>query len=161
MAKARNRKQQMKKAPAERAEFKAARDASYEAKVQSRVLRFFNEARFAEQLMIAPHDRIAIDEETHHTSDHMEHFEHLKPKLLLDRKTAQKIIVARDRARPFRGFDHIKDITALFPGLADILDRFFPASAQRPTGAGTCCLTLRPAGPRSKSSTPLCSAPIR
>jgi hypothetical protein len=104
-----------------RDDVKGARDAAYQAKVQRRVLRFFNEVRFAEQLMVAPHDRISIDEESHHTSDHMEHFEHLEPKRLFDRKTAQKIVVARDREFPFRGFNHVRDITAIFPGLVDIL----------------------------------------
>ena len=101
-------------------EAQLTRDVSFAATVQRRVLRFFNNARFPEQLLVAPHDRIAIDEETHHTSDHMEHFEHLQPKLLLDRKTAQQIILLRDREFAGRGFLHIRDLNAI-RGLADIL----------------------------------------
>jgi hypothetical protein len=106
-------------------------DVSYEAKVQRRVLRFFNEGRFPEQLTVAPHDRIAIDEETHHTSDHMEHFEGLEPRTLIDRKTAELIIRARDRELPF-GFSHLRDLIAVSPALADLI-----ADILASFGAGT------------------------
>ncbi len=68
-----------------------------DAKVQQRVLRFLNDARVPEQLMVAPHDRLAIDEETHHTSDHMAHFEHLEPKQALDSEAGR---AAPRRASP-------------------------------------------------------------
>jgi hypothetical protein len=99
--------------------------------VQRRVLRFFNEGRFPEQLMVAPHDRIAIDEETHHTSDHMEHAEGLEPKRLLDRETAEVIIRARDRELPF-GFLRLRDLIEVSPALADMI-----ADILASFGAGT------------------------
>ena len=42
-----------------RPDVELAREADHEAKVKRRMLRFVNEARFAEQLMVAPQDRSA------------------------------------------------------------------------------------------------------
>jgi len=111
---------------------KLIRDSAFAAKVERRVLRFFNDARFPEQLMVAPHDRIAIDEETHHTSDHMEHFQQLEPNQLVDRKTAEKIILERDRESPLRGFNRLRDLVAISPALADLLKKIL-ASFGAPT----------------------------
>lgn len=105
------------------------------ASVERRVLRFLNEARTPEQLIVAPHDRLAIDEETHHTSDHMEHFEGLEPPRLMDRKTAREILTVRHRELPARGFARLRDLVAISPHLADLLKKllasFGPANYGR------------------------------
>lgn len=96
------------------------RDAAQQAKVERRILRFLNEARFPDQLLVAPHDRFAIDEVAHHTSDHMEQTGHEHAaKRQFDRKTAAKLLMARDLAEPARGFERLRDAVDIFPGLAD------------------------------------------
>jgi hypothetical protein len=113
--------------PSEKDGTGALRESSYAARVQRRLLRFFNDGQFPEQLMVAPHDRIAIDEETHHTSDHMEHFEDQEPRQLLDRKTATRIILERNKEFPNRGFQNIRDLVALLPELRDRFRGFLSA----------------------------------
>jgi hypothetical protein len=105
-----------------RGDSEALRDLVAQTKSQRRLLHFLNDAQFPEQLMVAPNDRISIEEAIHHT-DHAEHFEHLKPQQLFDRNTAEQLIVTRNRAYPLRGFATLDEVIALNPNLADILGR--------------------------------------
>lgn len=101
------------------------RDAAHQANVERRILYFINSARVPDQLMVAPHDRISIDEESHHTSDHMKHFDHLEPKQTFDRKTAETLIRARNTEWPERGFHRLKDIVAINPRVTELLRNLF------------------------------------
>jgi hypothetical protein len=110
------------KSEAAQSDSNALRDLLAQTNSQRRLLRFLNEARFPEQLTVAPNDRISIEEEMHHT-DHAEHFEHFKSKQLLDRETAKQLIITRDRIYPLRGFSNLESIIELNPNLVDILDK--------------------------------------
>ena len=114
---------------------KEFREATNLAGIERRILRFINGARYPDQLAVAPHDRISIDEESHHTSDHVEHFEDLKPKQVFDRKAAAAIIRTRNTEWPDRGFSRLKDLLAIQPNLADrfrnLFSSFGPANYGR------------------------------
>lgn len=101
-----------------RPEVEIARDCAHDARVQRRVLNFFNAARFAEQLTVAPHDRLEVDEETHHTGDHRAHFHHHEERLI-GSELAKVLLLERDRNHPL-GLRNAQDLTALHPRIAEL-----------------------------------------
>ena len=101
-------------------------------KLHRRVLAFFNAARGAEELLVAPNDRKIANEEIAHT-DLVE----VEPeeRQVLAIEDAQAIIEARDRVSPVNGFAHLRELVALNPGIAELLPGllrlFGPASHGR------------------------------
>ena len=83
-----------------------------------RILRYLNNARIPEDLMVAPHDRHFIDEEQAH-SDDIEH--HIKEKQLMKKDLAKEIIRERNKLFPSTGFIHIRDAIKIIPALLDLL----------------------------------------
>ena len=106
-----------------------ARDEAYDAKVQRRVLRFLNDATNPGQLMVAPHDRIAVDEAVHHTSDHLEQV-HREPERLMERKAAEGLLRTRDRQFAL-GLTNARDLTEVLPRVDFVLPRFGAATYGR------------------------------
>ncbi|MGH8507769.1 MAG: galactose oxidase-like domain-containing protein [Gammaproteobacteria bacterium] len=100
--------------------------------VHRRLLRFLNQARTPEDLMVAPHDRKVADEDAAHM-DHVEH--HPKEKQVLDRELAERLICERDRISPLHGFGHLKGVFAIDPRirerLKDLISSFGPATYGR------------------------------
>ena len=107
-------------------------DLPVDPRVHRRLLRYLNQARVPEHLMVAPHDRRVGDEDAAH-SEHVEH--HPKEKQILDRDLAARLICERDRISPLHGFAHIKDVLAIEPRirerLRDIILSFGPATYGR------------------------------
>jgi hypothetical protein len=87
-------------------------------KLHRRVLAFFNAARGAEELLVAPNDRQIANEELAHI-DLVE----VEPeeRQVLTIEDAQAIIEARDRVSPINGFAHLRELVALRPGIAELL----------------------------------------
>lgn len=83
-----------------------------------RILRFLNNARIPEDLMVAPHDRQFVDEEQAHTAD-VEH--HPKVNQLMKKELAEEIFRERNKLFPITGFVHIRDVFKITPALLNLL----------------------------------------
>ena len=108
-----------------------------------RLLRFLNEARIPEDLMVAPHDRKFVDEEEAHT-DHIEH--HPQERQILDRDEAKLILDGRNQRHPAQGFLHVRDVIDLSRRIAELLDIFLTSFGAANYGRWDLLYPLNPGG---------------
>src|SRR5262249_22242553 len=87
-------------------------------KAHRRLLRVINAASSPEDLLVAPNDRRVVDEEQEHI-DFAEH--ELTERQLVPIEQARAIIQARDRVSPVNGFGHIRDVVAINPNVAQVV----------------------------------------
>lgn len=106
-----------------------------EARAHRRLLRFLNDAGTPDNLEVAPHDRLAVDEDVAHT-EHLEH--HPEERRIFKRELATKLLALRNRKYPLDGFKHVDDVLVdrglavdLREILGDLLTSFGPANYGR------------------------------
>lgn len=88
-------------------------------KIHKRLLRFINEARTPDDLMVLPHERNVAYEDV----GHPEHFDHHhRHESLFDRKRATELLRVRDEVVPFGGFRNIGEIADILEEWRDFLD---------------------------------------
>jgi hypothetical protein len=106
-----------------------------------RLLRYLNQARTPDDLAIAPHDRRIVDEEM----DNGDNPEPPEEKKILTREVAREIIEARDQAFPL-GFSHVKELIAIRPGIAELLNQLVLAFGPANYGKWDLLYPLEPGG---------------
>lgn len=111
---------------------KKSNDKSLDPSIHRRILRYLNNARTSADIMIAPHDRIMINEEEAHRG-HIDH--HLKKNQIIKKDLAKLILDERNRRFPARGFGNIDDVIAIDNEIADnfgdMVTAFGPANYGR------------------------------
>lgn len=96
-------------------------------KAQRRLLRFVNDAATSHQLRVAPHDRIAVNEDVAHSG----HFHHAHPHEVLDSPTAESVIRARQAGHVVTGFVNLRDLSGvdgILERLPELIASFGPAT---------------------------------
>lgn len=104
--------------PTAKGDEKKVRPKDIDRRSQRRLLRFINAAQRPEDLMVAPHDKMFVDEEEAH-SDHIDHHQHEEE--ILTREEAQEILDARDEVNPVQGFARVNDALGINARIADLL----------------------------------------
>lgn len=101
-------------------------------KAHRRLLKFINGATNRFQLQVAPHDRVIVDEDFHH-SEHAD--QHPEEKKILPLEVAEAILKARNFEQPAFGFGHLRDLVRIDERLIDrlqgLLSSFGPANYGR------------------------------
>lgn len=111
---------------------KQAKSQDIDRRSHRRLLRFVNAAQKPDDLMVAPHDRLLVDELEAH-SGHVEHHQHEEH--MLEEDQAREILDARDEVNPLRGIAKLNDAIAVNARIAGILPgllvKFGPAKFGR------------------------------
>jgi hypothetical protein len=111
--------------------------------VQKRLLRFINAAQSPEDLLVAPNDRRVVDEEQEHID-----FEDDDPEQnqLLGMELATAIIQARDRVSPVNGFGHLREVVAISPQIAGLLQNLLTCFGPAKYGRWDMLYPIAPGG---------------
>lgn len=113
-------------------------------KAQKRFLQFLNAATSPKDLMVAPNDRIYIDEEEAHT-DHVDHH-NLEAKPLFNAELARCVFEARELKYPIHGFGNAKEVLAIDRRIAKLLRDFILRFSKGIYGSWDLLYPLDPGG---------------